>query len=138
MWLLAVSRYNTARAAIWHKAGVRSRYKICIMTRRGLRHGVVSRYRQRHGHASARHRATIRPLGLRHCRPQGCDTAGARPRHDPTRAACERGLSALRTPWAHHARSQGQLCVHTVHLTYFWTQCIVSVTVWDTVHEHCS
>ena len=101
MWPLAVSRYNTARAAIWHKAGARSRYKICIVTRRGLRHGVVSRYRPRHGHASSQHRAKIRPLGLRHGRPQSCDTAGAQPRHGPARgvrARPKRGACGLGAP----------------------------------------
>ena len=27
---------------------------------------------------------------------------------------------------------------HLVHPASFWTQCTVSVTVWTTVHEHCS
>ena len=71
-----------------------------------------------------------------------CDMAGAGPttrhieRHDTTQHA--RCLGAVRAAWAYHARSQGRLGVHLVHLTQFWTQCIVSVTVWTDVHEHCS
>ena len=58
--------------------------------------------------------ATRPAVGLRHDREGSHDTAPMR---------------AVRAVWAYHARSQGQLCVHTVHLAYFWTQCTVSVTV---------
>ena len=104
-WPLAMSRYNTTRAAIRQAIGL-----------------LYAQGRAAQGHDTAAMPAT-RPG-------HGHDMA--------QRTACARDLSSLRAPWAHHARSQGQLCVHIVHLTYFWTRCTVSVTIWDTVHEHCS
>ena len=109
-------------------------------TQPGLRYGQEElRYARHSACRGARYRATTQPpvpatrsRGTRDTAPgqacdttrPGCDTVGAGPRH-----------GAVHVPWAHHARSQGQLCVHIVHLTYFWTQCTVSVTVWTTVHK---
>ena len=73
-----------------------------------LRHGVA---RLRHGVARLRHGVAR----LRHGRPLAMTRSVLS--HDTARRAC--GLSALRAPWGHHACSQGQLCVHTVHVTYF-------------------
>ena len=62
---------------------------------------------------------------------QACYTVGHRLRHD--RPGCSaRGLCA-----------QLSLGVHLVHPTQFWTQCIVSDSLFgtlfmNTVHEHCS
>ena len=101
-----------------------SRYSICIMTSgqfglRGVSSSCVA-IQHSHGCDTTSCRLAIRPgardterrydrLGLRHGRPQGCDTAGARPRHGPASV-----LSALRATWVHHARSQGRVCTHYV------------------------
>ena len=58
----------------------------------------------------------------------GHDTAGAGPRHGD---AC-----------ALPGRSARGLCVQPgplgVHPTQFWTQCTISITIWTTIHKHCS
>ena len=57
----------------------------------------------------------------------GHDTAGPSLRYGTTIRRSVSGLGA-----------QAGQAVHLVHPTQVWTQCTVSVTVWDTVHEHCS
>ena len=68
----------------------------------------------RHGSLALRHDR----LALRHGRLGGHDTATAR------------AWACLRAP----GRAGWSVCVHTVHLTSFWTQYCFRVTV----HEHCS
>ena len=112
-WPLGVSQYNAA-----------TRPGICCDTAEEptTRRAKVLACAQRHGRGLLRHDregATTRSC-VSH------DTAQRAPRHD-----------AVRSAWAQWARSLAQ-GVHLVHPTQFWTQCIVSVTVWTTVHEHCS
>ena len=64
--------------------------------------------------------ATIR----RHCAPRHC-TVPPRPR----RSARSLGAPCAQ-PWS--------VGCAPVHPTQFWTQCTVSVTIWTTVHKHCS
>ena len=100
---------HATRRAVHGRQGLGSRYKFCIMTGRGLQHGLVSGHDAATQRARACMRAATRP---RHGRAQaairpgeGHDTAPGAPRHD--------------WPSAQRARSLGHGCVHTVHLTQF-------------------
>ena len=133
-----VPRYNQCIVTSGQPGVGVSRYNYCIVTEEQKAWPLaMSRYNT----TRAARRQTI---GLRYaqgCEAQGHDTAAmptTRPGHGHNMAqqtTCARGLSSLLAPWAHHARSQGQLCVHIVHLTYFWTRCTIIVTIWDTVHK---
>ena len=71
--------HDTVHSA--RSARARSRYKFCIVTERGLRHGFVSRYNERHGRGGLRYDAQ------QHARAHG-DTAL---RHDRVCAATRLG-----------------------------------------------
>ena len=131
VWLARVSRYNRLyrdRRKAW-PLGV-SRYNVA--TRPGLccntveepatRRVVAGVCAQRHGRGllDTTERGPRQSLVCATIQPSAC--------HDT--APCARhGLSGC-AAWV-----QG---VHLVHLTQFWTQCTVSLTVWTTVHEHYS
>ena len=59
-------------------------------------------------------------------------------RHDQPQATTRRRVRAAWAQCARPVRAAWVQGVHLVHPTQFWTQCTVSVTVWTTVHEHCS
>ena len=62
-----------------------------------------------------------------------CDTASVGPRHGVVRSRLGRSVRYARSlgaPWS--------VGCAPMHPTLFWTQCTFSVTVWTTVHEHCS
>ena len=77
---------------------------------------------------------------------QGCDTAvharDTGPRYDAWPATRPATGPAIRRCGRHDMAPSGRAAwsigCAPVHPTQFWTQCTVSVTVWDTVHEHCS
>ena len=64
----------------------------------------------------------------------GHDMAHCAPRHGTVHARPGHSARSLGAPCA-QPRSVGCALVHP---TQFWTQCTVSVTVWTTIHEHCS
>ena len=80
----------------------------CIVTEESWPAGGVSRYSMQQRCDTAQRRAT---QGLRH----GLGMLTTRPPHSRP----ERTGRTMGAPWAHHAVSQGQLCVHLVHPTSF-------------------
>ena len=63
-----------------------------------------------------------------------CDMTHCTPRHGAVRARLGSSARSLGAPCA----QPGSVGCVPMHLTQFWTQCTVIVTVWTTVHEHCS
>ena len=109
----------------------------------GLRLGrwVVSRYsvpRPAIRAAYARGRVTTRPLGPA-TRPAAGLAIRRYGRHDSAPSVrCARGLGAVGAQPGRSGRTTWFVWCAPMHPTQFWTQYTVSVTVWDTVHEHCS